>query len=498
MGELQKIEANWAKAVEQGLAAFAKDADLGSALAPLLAVIDALLPSWTARVDAFTTPSEMSKTIESTLRAEMRRGPPRFTALSTKPGARALAVAPLIVSDSRLIGAVVLSGSAHAKPPRLTDDVLALMRIIALMVDDRAAQERQRARADELTAILEAIPDAVLMVNADGCITRANHAVETLFGHHADGLVGAHFSTLVSGFSTIRALQEASESGSQEVVITADRADGRPFPVGIRARDMELGSNRRFVVIIRDQTRQASEKARIDALRAALEDASRVSALGEMAASIAHETNQPLTSAGNYVDAAIATLARDGEAEQARTLLTSARKMISDCGVIIVRLNRLVRHEATGKEPIEANAVISEAVDSFKATADRLGCAIERRFDPDLPVVEADRIQLQQVVSNLLRNALEAVRTSQDRRITVATQAAGDQIRLIVSDSGPGIPDGQDEDIFESFVTHRRNGAGLGLSVTRRIIQAHGGAIEAGRADEGGARFLVSLPVRRS
>ncbi len=465
-------------------------------MSPLLAVVEALSPGWTAQIDTFAKPSRATGEIEPAVRAQMGQGRPRFTALPTADGESKQWVTPLIVSDSRLIGAVILSGPPHAEPPRLTDDVLALIRIIALMVDDRASQIRERARADELHAVLEAIPDAVIMVNAEGFMTGGNHAVERLFGRQIEDLVGAHFSLFAPGFSTIKALEKGTESGAQDVVATAKHANGSTFPIGLRARDLDLGSELRFVVIIRDQTRQAAEKARIDGLRAALEDATRASALGEMAASIAHETNQPLTAAGNYVDAAIATLDRGGDKEEIHALMTSARRMISDCGVIVVRLNRLVRHEAAEKAPTEANTVISEAVDSFKTTADRLGCVIECRFDPDLPIMDVDRIQLQQVVSNLVRNALEAVRMSEDKQITVTTQAAGDHIHLTVSDTGPGVPDNLTEDIFESFVTHRRNGAGLGLSVTRRIIQVHGGTIEAGRADEGGARFLVKLPIR--
>ncbi len=497
LAALKESGANWTDAAEQALTAFAGDCDLDAALAPLLLVIESLSPGWTARIESFAAPSKPSKTIETTVQAQMKQGRPDFAALPARDGEAARLAAPLIVSDSRLIGAVVLTGSPHADPPRLTDDVLALMRIIALMLDDRAAQDRQRARADELTAILETIPDAVLVVGGDGRITRANLAVERLFGRSVRDLAGAHFSTLLPGIASVRVLQDDSENGGRDVVATAQTADGGAFPVGLRAHGVTLGGHSRFVIVVRDQTKQASERARIEALRAALEDASRLSALGEMAASIAHETNQPLTAAGNYVDAAIATLNGGGAPDQARALLTSARRMISDCGAIMVKLNRLVRHETAEKAPIEANAVISETVDSFKAIADGLGCAIERRFDPDLPSIKADRIQLQQVVSNLVRNALEAVRTSDDKRITVTTQAAGDHIRLIVSDSGPGIPEGQAEDIFQSFVTHRRNGAGLGLSVTRRIIDAHGGAIEAGRSDGGGARFLVRLPVGR-
>ena len=225
---------------------------------------------------------------------------------------------------------------------------------------------------------------------------------------------------------------------------------------------------------------------------------SRLATLGEMASGISHELNQPLAAIANYAQAGVRLLsASPPQLEDIREALQQIAEQALRAGDIIRRFRSLARHRALTLEAADLNAVIREIEPLTHADARSSGVRIHIDLAPDLPLASVDRIQMQQVLLNLLRNSIDALESlpSGQREVIISTAHGVDgELQLAVADNGPGVPESMRERLFMPFATTKEHGTGLGLVVSRSIVEAHHGRLEYRDNPPRGARFLVTLP----
>ncbi len=300
----------------------------------------------------------------------------------------------------------------------------------------------------------------------------------------------------------IRIWQDALASGHIETEYRIVRPDGSVRWIVDRGRsifDIE-GRPTRFIGVNVDITERREAEQRLHELQLELLHASRLSAMGQMAAALAHELNQPLAAATNFLGAARLALqsARPGARDRALARIEKAVEQTVRAGAILGRLRDFIARGETDKRIVSAPRLIEEAVALALVGAKDAALRVRFDFAGEERSIVADRVQIQQVVFNLMRNALEATAGKTLRAITVATRpCANAEIEISVADNGPGV--GEDpEAVFRPFATTKATGMGIGLSICRTIVEAHGGRLWAGPRPGGGAVFRFTLPVAPS
>jgi len=362
----------------------------------------------------------------------------------------------------------------------------------------------------ELRALLDAAVDAIVMIDEQERITTFNPAAERLFGYSAESVIGQDVKMLMPepyrsehhGYVT-----RYMQTGEPHIIgigreTLALRADGQTFPIALSVGEARGPNGRRFVAFIRDLTAQraAEQSARAGELR--LSQVGRFSLMGEMAAGIAHEINQPLGAIATYAQAAKRILEREQPGMQ--TLIDVCKKIDEQAlraGRVLENLRKFIRKQEIRSEPIDVNKAVVDVLDLIEADAHAEGIRVAVRLAAELPVVRANAVQLQQVVLNLTRNAVDAMRdgSGKDRGIDIVTECTEKgRVRVSVADAGPGVPRQLGENIFHPFVTTKRDGLGVGLAISRTIVQSYGGSLVYRDNPAGGAIFVVELPPEES
>ena len=250
------------------------------------------------------------------------------------------------------------------------------------------------------------------------------------------------------------------------------------------------------VVSLHGVDQDVSARTRLDRLEAEVSHLSRLAAMNAMAATLAHELNQPLAAASNYLVGSRKLLASaNAEPSQALEGLEAAEEQVQFAGDIIRRVRGMVSNEPRQLGACPVARILDDALALASAGSDFEGIELVKRIDPDARWVEADRVQVQQVLLNLVRNAREAVDGAKRPCIAITSRRDGDaMVRISVEDNGPGLADTSGR-LFTAFVSDKPSGLGLGLSISRTIVEAHGGRIWAENRAEGGARFSFTLPA---
>ena len=371
--------------------------------------------------------------------------------------------------------------------------------------DSTAAIVAAREREKRLRSMTQTAPDAIVVIDETGVIDTVNPATERLFGYSRAELVGENVKILMP--SPYREAHDAHltryrETGEKRVigigrVVVGRRKDGTTFPARLAIGEIALDQGRLFTGFIHDITEREHIQRRAGVLQQELMHASRLSAMGEMASGIAHELNQPLTAIMNYARAARRHLDRtEPDTAPIADLVDKAGQQAERAAEIIKRLRRFIKQDESERRLEPINAVVEEA-----AALALIGASdhhIELIFDlnDSLPPVLIDRIEVQQVVLNILRNAIEAFEGPGERKIRVSTGAVGsEKVRVDIRDNGPGLAPEIADDPFRPFQTTKEDGLGIGLAISRTIIDAHGGRLWAKNLPEGGAAFCFSLPV---
>jgi two-component system sensor kinase FixL len=370
--------------------------------------------------------------------------------------------------------------------------------------DDSASYERDAL----LRSIIETSPDGLITIDENGLILSFNPAAETMFGYHAEEVIGANINKLMP--SPYREehdgyLARYLKTGERRIIgigreVMAERKDGEIFPIELAVGEISLADTRHFAGFIRDASARHAAERNVDELRNELLHVSRLSELGEMASALAHELNQPLTAIINYLEACRRLLERadDSGREQSERLMQKASEQAHRAGQIIQQLRKFVAKGETDHQFETINSVVREAAELATVGSRHQSIDVTFDFCDDLPEVMIDRVQIQQVVMNLVRNSVEALSEVDNRSLTLRTSRT-DQTRLQVDvvDTGPGLPKNVAERLFQPFVTTKSGGIGIGLSICKTIVDAHGGRLWTTANPEGGTAFHITLPIDR-
>ena len=358
----------------------------------------------------------------------------------------------------------------------------------------------------ELRALLDAAVDAIVMIDEQERITTFNPAAERLFGYSAESVIGQGVAMLMPEphRSAHRGyVSRYMQTGEPHIIgigreTLALRADGQTFPIALSVGEARGPNGRRFVAIIRDLTAQRAVEHGARAAELRLSQVGRFSLMGEMAAGIAHEINQPLGAIATYAQAAKRILEREQPGMQ--TLIDVCKKIDEQAlraGRVLENLRKFIRKQEIRVDLIDVNKTVVDVLNLIEADAHAEGIRVVLLLGPELPAVRANMVQLQQVVLNLTRNAVDAMRdwSGKDRDIEVATERVDNGgVRIRVADHGPGVPRQLGDNIFHPFVTTKRDGLGVGLAISRTIVQSYGGSLTYRDNPAGGAIFEVELP----
>lgn len=361
------------------------------------------------------------------------------------------------------------------------------------------------AREGHLQSILDTVPDATVVIEADGTMTSFNKAAVRQFGYRPEEVIGQNVRMLMPSpyreqhdgyISRYLSTGEKRIIGVDRIIV-GRRKDGSTFPMTLAVGETRNAEKRYFTGFIRDLTERQESAARLESVQGELARLARLNELGEMASTLAHELNQPLTSIANYVQGCALMLDHVGEeyAVKMRGALMEAATQSLRAGDIIRHLREFVTRGDTERRTEHIRSLVEEAGALALMGSRERGIKYHFEFGPGDSLVVVDRVQVQQVLINLMRNAVEAMKESEVKELTVTTSEEGDRLIVRVADTGPGISDEVAERLFQPFVTTKAGGMGVGLSISKRIIRSHGGEISVSRNDAGGATFTFSLPT---
>jgi len=377
-------------------------------------------------------------------------------------------------------------------------------KVLRDVTDERAAERMVEAREAQLGSILATVPDAMVVIDDRGLIRSFSAAAERLFGYEEIEVLGRNVSLLMPSPDRERHddyLARYLASGESRIIGTTRRViglrkDGSTFPHELAIGEAVGGGRRLFTGFVRDLTEREAIAARMAELQSELIHVSRVSAIDAMASTLAHELNQPITAVANYVEAARDLLATPDSDTIAtvRAALGDAAGEAMRAGQIVRRLRDFIARGEVEKRAEDLPQLIDEACVLGLASARERGVEVEIVLDPAATPVLVDRVQIQQVLVNLMRNAAEAMSAESVRQLRISTQIDGPQlVRVVVCDTGPGLASEVAAELFRAFVSTKQEGMGLGLSICRTIVEAHDGRIWAEPAVGGGTCFSFTL-----
>jgi two-component system, LuxR family, sensor kinase FixL len=373
--------------------------------------------------------------------------------------------------------------------------------------DVSVREESLRAVADGesiLHAILDTVPDALVVIDEQGKISSFSAAAEKLFGYREAEIVGRNVSSLMpsphceahDGY-----LKRYLQTGEKRIigigrVVEGLRKDGTVFPMELSVGEARSGEHRAFTGFVRDLTERVATEAQLQKVQAELVHASRLSAVGTLASALAHELNQPLTAVANYVSAGRDML--DDEKPESRV---AVREALDEAASEAIRAGQIVRRlrDFVSKGEVETQILSLGKLINDATTLGLVG-ARERcvewwiDIDPGVDNVLADRVQIQQVMVNLMRNAIEAMEKTPTKHLAVRARPRDEnQVEISVSDTGSGLPPEMIGQLFQPFVSTKAQGMGLGLSICRTIVEAHGGRLTVEPGADGGTTFRFTL-----
>ena len=406
-----------------------------------------------------------------------------------------------------LSSVVVLREALWGSPANLIDAAgFAILGPFVAVTGERLLRRSHEAssRQAHLRSILETVPEAMIVIDAKGMVQSFSAAAVRLFGWSPDEAIGRNVSVLMP--EPYRShhdsyLARYLETGERRIIgvgriVVGQRKDGSTFPMELAVGEARLDGARFFTGFVRDLTERQAQERRVQELQAELVHVSRLTAMGEMASSQAHELNQPLSAIASYMKGSVTVLAEPSpDLDVLRGALDRAGDQALRAGDIIKRLREFVAKGET-EHTLEDPATIMEEASALALVGvkDR-DIRVELALARDVGRVIVDKIQIQQVALNLIRNAIDAMADSPRRLLEIRVQADGSHgVRVSVADSGPGLSSEVRSRLFTPFVTTKSNGLGVGLPISRTIIEAHGGRIWADDNPGGGAIFSFTLP----
>lgn len=418
---------------------------------------------------------------------------------------------PVLWPDGRMFGTICVLDDKANRYSDLYQEVLSHCRDVLqgdLQTLARLGSELEEQRA-HLSELFARIPEAVVMLDPGSTVTRVNPAFTKIFGYAADEAIGRRIGDLIAprdlGDEAERSLNRMAHTGDVVALETVRRhRDGTSVPVSlicVPVSSNQIGTT--GYVIYRDITetmRLQEEQRRYHDIQLELAHANRVATVGQLSASIAHELNQPLTGIITNCGTCLRMLTSeppnlDGAREAVRRTLRDGHRAAE----VIARLRALFSKAGPASEPVDLNEATREVIALSLGELQNGRVIVRTELAGDLQCVAADRVQLQQVVLNLLRNAVDAMDTVDDRPrdLLIRTEREeGERVRLSVKDAGVGFDPQTAERLFEAFYSTKNDGMGVGLTVSRSIIENHQGRLWAVLNDGPGATFSFSVPCR--
>jgi PAS domain S-box-containing protein len=370
----------------------------------------------------------------------------------------------------------------------------------------RELYENLRRSERELRGVINTVPAHVWSASPDGTVDFVNERLLEFVGLPSDDLLGWNWESVLHPDDRARFVTEwrvaVKDGQSIESEVRVRRADGqhcwffvRIVPLRDDAGDVAkwYGSG----IEIEDLKRAEEERERLRQLQSELAHVQRVTTIGELAASIAHEVNQPIAAAVTDANTCMRWLARDyPDLEEARLAAMRVVKDATRASEIISRIRLLFNKGTSERELINVNEIIGEMTVLLRSEAIRYNISVRTELAADLPQVMGDRVQLQQVVMNLMRNGIDAINeANMPGDLTIKSQMnAVDQLVISISDTGIGLPPEQADKVFDAFFTTKPQGTGMGLSISRSIIESHGGRLWATANPDRGTTFQFTLP----
>lgn len=377
------------------------------------------------------------------------------------------------------------------------------------IIHDLSDQKRVLARAHDrearLSSILDTGLDAIIMIDDRGMIEIFSGSASRLFGFEPAEAIGRNVNMLMPApyrGEHDRYIARYKETGEKRIIgkgriVVAQRRDGSIFPMELAVGEVQVSGRTMFTGFIRDITDKQAAERRAQDLQAELLHISRLTAMGQMASALAHELNQPLFAMTNYLSAASSMLgnASDPPLTRVRELIEKANAQTLRAGQTIQRLRAFIQKGESVRTDEALNSVVEEAIAISMLHAGQSSIKLTTRFHPSLPPVSMDKVQIQQVILNLVRNAIEAMAETPRRELMISTAVAGEGwASVAIEDTGPGLPANVAEKLFKPFVTTKEKGMGVGLSISYSIIDAHGGKLWAEPRSGGGTVFKFTLP----
>lgn len=372
---------------------------------------------------------------------------------------------------------------------------------------DQPATELPLQAETHLRSILATVPDAMVVIDEAGLILSFSAAAEKMFGYTETEVVGRNVKMLMPNPDRDRHDQYLINyltTGKRKIigigrVTTALHRDGNTFPIELAVGEAWVGERRIFTGFIRDLTERQQTLLRLQDLQSELAHVGRVSEMGTLASSLAHELNQPLTAVASYCESARDLLAANTDPEtldMVREAMDEAAKQTVRAGQIVRRLRDFMSHGETERRVESLQRLINEANALALVGSREHGIDVQVSLDPDADLVFVDRIQIQQVLVNLIRNAIDAMMDSTERDLSVRTARGLDGfVEIAVEDTGSGINESIAPQLFQPFITTKQNGMGIGLSICRTIVESHGGRIWFEPGQNGGTAFHFTLPT---
>lgn len=375
------------------------------------------------------------------------------------------------------------------------------------------AQQQNRGLEDgqaHLQSILDTVPDAMIVIDERAIMRSFSAAAEGLFGYAAAEVIGKNVKMLMP--SPYREAHDGFidgylRTGERKIIgigriVVGERKDGSTFPMELAVGEMRSGDHRYFTGFVRDISERQQTEARLQELQSELVHMSRLTAMGEMASALAHELNQPLSAIGNYLKGSQRLLeeASDDRSTALRGALDKAAEQAVRAGQIIRRMRDFVSRGEIERRVESVSKLVEEASALALVGTKELELDVRFKFQPDADLVLADRVQVQQVLINLIRNAIDAMADTPQRQLIIATRPdADDMVEVSVTDTGSGIAPEIVDQLFQPFVTTKRQGMGVGMSISRTIVDAHGGKIWAEPNVGGGTviRFTLAAATEK-
>ena len=360
----------------------------------------------------------------------------------------------------------------------------------AIVSERRQASQALRESEARLKAILHTAPDAILTLDDNGCVESANPAVERMFGWAGDDLIGMPVTLLLPGLELGGPLTRPEMLGR--------RRDGTAFPAEIAIGRAAVATGLRYIAVTRDVSRRVQAETLVRQHQTQLAHVDRISIVGEMATAIVHEESQPLAAIAAYTRACRMLLqAPDADMKKVREALDKLAAQTVRAGDILNRMREFLHRGEIDAEPVSVLEIVHEVAEFAKTDLTGHGIRLLLDVEPGVPQVMADRIHVQQVLLNLIRNAVDAISEYDGgaREIRISARHKGKRVAFEVRDTGPGIDPVIAEQLFDPFTTTKDRGMGLGLSISRTIVAAHGGQLRHVPGEPPGTTFRFDLPV---